>query len=76
MTRHGIIQRSAAGTQPSATDPRVSFVLIDVDRAAASRVPSRQYRVAEGRNGPSVSNPPLAGGGRAIADISRKSKSP
>lgn len=68
--------RSAAGTQPSATDPRVSFVLIDADRAAASRVPGRQYSVAEGQRGPSAFNPPLAGGGRAITAIRRKSKSP
>ncbi|MER9124409.1 hypothetical protein NKH81_15155 [Mesorhizobium sp. M0959] len=33
-------------------------------------------RVAERRNGPSASNPPLPSGGRAIADTSRKSKSP
>ena len=76
MTRHGMLQPSAAGTQPPATDPRVSMVIIDAERVASGRATSRQYRVAERRNGPSASNPPLAGGGRAIADTSRKSKSP
>jgi hypothetical protein len=76
MTRHGMLQPSAAGTQPPATDPRVSMVIIDAERVASGRATSRQYRVAERRNGPSASNPPLPSGGRAIADTSRKSKSP
>jgi hypothetical protein len=76
MTRHGIIQRSAAGTQPPATDPRVSMVIIDVDRAATSRVPGRQYRAEAQRSGLSASIPALAGGGHAIPDISRNQKSP
>ena len=37
MTRHGMIQPPAAGTQPPATDPRASMVIIDADRAASSR---------------------------------------
>lgn len=52
------------------------MVIIDAEGVASARATSRQYRVAEGQRGPSASNPPLAGGGRAIADISRKSKSP
>ncbi|ADV11705.1 hypothetical protein Mesau_02689 [Mesorhizobium australicum WSM2073] len=74
MTRHGMLQRSAAGAQRLATDPRVSVVIIDAERVASGRATSRQYHVAERRNRPSASNP-LAGGGRAIADTSRKSKS-
>ncbi len=76
MNRHGMLQPSAAATQPPATDPRVSMVIIDAERVASDRATSRQYRVAERQNGPPASNPPLPNGGRAIADTSRKSKSP
>jgi len=76
MTRHGMLQPSAAGTQPPATEPRVSIVIIDAERVAPGRATSRQYRMAERRSGPAASNPPLPGSGRAIADTSRKSKSP
>ena len=76
MTQQGMIQRSAAGTHPSATDPRASTVIIDAEGGASGHATSRQYRVAERRSGPSASNPPRPGGGRAIADTSRKSKSP
>ncbi|TIT01179.1 MAG: hypothetical protein E5W98_17025 [Mesorhizobium sp.] len=76
MNRHGMLQPSAAGTQPPATDPRVSMVIIDAERVASGRATSRQYRVAERRSGPSASNAPIPGGGRDIADTSRKSKSP
>lgn len=76
MTRHGMLQPSAAGTQPPATDPRVSMVINDPDRAAPNRVPGRQYRAEAQRSGPFASNPALPRGDRAIADIRRKSKSP
>ncbi len=71
MTRHGMLQRSAAGAQPPATEPCVSMVIINAERVASGHAPSRQYHVAERRSGPSASNPPLAGGGRAVADTSR-----
>jgi hypothetical protein len=45
-------------------------------RFEAAKKGSRHYRMAEMRSGPAASNPPLTGGGRAIADTSRKSKSP
>ncbi|TPM98572.1 hypothetical protein FJ966_11035 [Mesorhizobium sp. B2-1-5] len=76
MTRHGMVQPSAAGTQPPATDTPVSIVIIGTERVASGRATRRRYRVADRRSGPSASNPPLPGGGRAIADICRKSKSP
>ena len=76
MTRHGMVQPSAAGTQPPATDPRVSMVIIDADRGASGRAPSRQHRAEAQRSGLSASIPALPGGGRAIADISRNPKSP
>ncbi|RWB65080.1 MAG: hypothetical protein EOQ49_32855 [Mesorhizobium sp.] len=76
MTRHGLLQSSAAGTQPSATDRRTSMVIINADRAAASRPPSRQHRAQAQRSGPSASTPEPPDTGRTTADICRKSKSP
>ncbi|TIU29732.1 MAG: hypothetical protein E5W27_03080, partial [Mesorhizobium sp.] len=61
---------------PPATGLRVSMVIIDADRAATSRAPGRQHRAEAQRSGMSAFTPALPDGGRAIADISRKSKSP
>jgi hypothetical protein len=76
MTRHGMIQRSAVGTQPPATDPRMSMVITETERSAPSRSSCRQYRAEAQRSGLSAFIPALPSLGRAIADISRKSKSP
>ena len=76
MTRHCMIQPSTAGTQPPATDARAPMVIIDVDRAAPNRVPGRQYRAEAQRSGLSAPNPVPWGDAPAIADISRRSKSP
>ena len=76
MTRHGMVQPSAAGTQPPATDPRASMVIIDADRAELSRPPFRQHRAEAQRSGLSAFTPELPDGGRAIADICRNPKSP
>ncbi|RWB14349.1 MAG: hypothetical protein EOQ40_30425 [Mesorhizobium sp.] len=76
MTRHGMIHSQAAGAQPPAPDPRVSMVIINADRAAPSRLPSRQHHAQAQRCGPSAFTPELPDTGRAIADSSRKSKSP
>ena len=76
MTRHGMVQPSAAGTPPPATDPRASMVIIDADRAASGPAPGRQHRARRKRSGLSASIPALPAGGRAIADISRNPKSP
>jgi hypothetical protein len=54
----------------------MALAFIDAEGGASGHATSRQYRVAERRSGPSASNPPRPGGGRAIADTSRKSKSP
>ncbi|PZV37165.1 hypothetical protein B5V02_17605 [Mesorhizobium kowhaii] len=76
MTRHGRVQPSAAGTQPSASDPRASIVIIDVDRAASDYAPSRRCRADAQRSGLSASIPALPAGSRAIADTGRNPKSP
>lgn len=76
MTRHGMIQRSAAGTQPPATNPRASMAIADADKAATVVAPSRKHRAAEGRSGQTASILALPDGGRAIPDTSRKPKSP
>jgi hypothetical protein len=52
------------------------MVIIEAERAASGRPPSRQYRAEAQRSGLSASKPPSPDDGRAIADISRKSKSP
>jgi hypothetical protein len=76
MTRHGIIQRSAAGARPSATGPRVSMVVADADRRASGLAPGRQHRTEVQRNCLSALMPASTGYGRAIADTGRNPKSP
>ncbi len=76
MTRHGMVQPSAAGAQLAATDRRTSMVIIVADRAAPSRPPSRQHRAEVQRSGLSAFTPALPEDGRAIADICRNPKSP
>jgi hypothetical protein len=76
MTRHGMVQPSAAGAQPLATDRSTSVVIVGSDRAAPSRPPSRQHREEAQRSGLSAFTPDLPDGGRAIADIRRNPKSP
>ncbi|TAT77407.1 hypothetical protein ELI54_09370 [Rhizobium ruizarguesonis] len=76
MTRHGMIQTSAAGAPPPATDPRAFMVIIAANRVASSRLPGRLNRAEAQRSGLSASSTPLPGRGRAIADISPRSKSP
>ena len=76
MTRHGMIEPSAAAIQPPAADSRASKVTIAADEVATSRVPGRQYRAEAQRSGPSASTSALPSGSRAIADIGRSSKSP
>jgi len=76
MTRHGMIQPPAADTQPPATDRRVSMVTTDAEGAASGRATGRQHRLEAQRSGLSASIAALPCSGRAIADISRKSKSP
>jgi hypothetical protein len=76
MIRHGMVKTSAAGVTPPATDPHASVVIIVADRVAASLVPGRQNPADAQRSGPSLSLIPLPGCDRAIADMSRRLKSP
>lgn len=76
MTRHDMLQFQAAGAQPPATDPPMPVVISEADRATTSRVPGRQHRAETQRSGLSAFIPVLADDGDAIADISRRSKSP
>jgi len=76
MTRHGMVQTSAAGTQPPATGPRALMVIIEVETAAPRPSSRQNHGVEEQRNGLSASIPALPSGRRANADISPGVKSP
>lgn len=76
MTRHDMVEPTAADASPPATNPRASMVIIDADMHSPGPVPGRQNRANEQRSGLSASTSALPSGGRAIADISRSSKSP
>lgn len=76
MTRNGMVEPSAAGAQPPATDPRASTVNIAADRVATSLMRDRLDRAEAQRGSLSVSVPTLPSGSPAIADIDRRSKSP
>jgi hypothetical protein len=76
MTRHDMVQRSAAGNRSPVTDPRAPMVIIVVDMATTSRVPGRQHRAGAQRSGLSASIMALPDSGRTIPEISRRSKSP
>lgn len=76
MTWHGIEEPSATAAALAATDPRAPTAAADADMHPSRPIPSRQNRAKEQRSGPAASIPTLPGSGRAIADISRSSKSP
>lgn len=76
MTWHGAFQLQAAGAAPPATVPRGPVVSVAADRAMSGCTPSLQSRAQTSRSGPLASIAALPGRGHAIADISRKSKSP
>lgn len=76
MTRHGMVEPSAAGAQPPAMDPHASMAIADTDTVAKRRLPGRLRRAEAQRSGLSTSILLLPGRSRAIADISRNSKSP
>jgi hypothetical protein len=76
MIRHGMVDPSAAGAPPPATNPRVSMVIIATDRGATSLGRDRLNRAKAQRSGLSASIPTLPSGARAIADIGRSSKAP
>jgi hypothetical protein len=76
MTRHEKVAPSAAGAHSPAPGPRASTVNIALDRGTTSLVQDRLDLNGAQRSHLAVSIPTLPGGGRAIADISRGSKSP
>ena len=76
MTRHGMVEPTAAGAPPLATKPRAATAIADADMRPSGPVPGRQHRAKAQRSGLSASTSALPGGGRAIAYIGRRSKSP
>lgn len=76
MTRNGIVEPSAAGARPQASDPRASIVKIAADSVATSLVLDRLDCAEAQRSRLFASIPTHHSGGRAIADIGRRSKSP
>jgi|EndMetStandDraft_4_1072995.scaffolds.fasta_scaffold355870_2 hypothetical protein len=76
MTPHGMVQTSAEDAKPSATGPRASMVTADANMRVSGLAPCRHHRAEVQRSGLSASISVLPSGGRAIVDISRRSKSP
>ncbi len=76
MTRHGMVEPSAAGAEPPATDPRAPMAPVVVDRLTTSNVRGPLNRAEAKRSSLSASTTALSTVGRAIADIGRGSKSP
>jgi len=76
MTRHGMIQRPAAGIQPAATNRHVSMAITDARKQVSGPALGRQHRAEAQRSGLTASIAALPDDGRAIDDISRNSKSP
>jgi hypothetical protein len=71
MTRHGMVQASAAGAAPPATDTRASMMTIAADTIATSRLPGRLSRAKARRGRLSAPTSALPRSSRAIADIGR-----
>jgi|GEM_PF-1973647 len=76
MTRHGMVEPSAAGARPPASDPRVPRAIADAGMHPHGSVPGAQYPTKEQRSGLSAFTAGLPNSGSAIADIGRRSKSP
>ncbi|MDZ5696712.1 hypothetical protein [Chelativorans sp. M5D2P16] len=76
MTRHGMLKLQAAGAQSPVTDLHAHMVIINTERAGSGCTPSPQSRAQTSQSAPLASIAALPGHGHAIADISRKSKSP
>jgi hypothetical protein len=76
MTRYGMVDCSAAGAPPPATDPRASTFNIAADRVATSLLRDRLDYAAAQLSRLFASIPTHPGGGPTIADIGRRSKSP
>lgn len=76
MTRHGMVQSSTAGAQPSATNRRVLSSMVAGNRIKLAHPSCRQSREGHRRRGLTASTQSILDSGRTIADISRKQKSP
>ena len=76
MTRHGKVEPSAEGAQPTATSPRAPMVPVVVDRLTTSNLQGRPNRAEAQRRPLSASTSALPRVTRANADIGRRSKSP
>jgi hypothetical protein len=76
MTRHGMVEPSAAGAPPPATDTRAPTAIAEADGGVTSRASDRQHRSKEQRSSLSAFPSARSRSGRAIADTSRKRKSP
>lgn len=76
MTRHDLVQASAGGIPPPATEPRVSIVTIAADGIATSLMGDQLDCAKSHRNGLAASSTALPLGGDAIADSGRRLKSP
>ena len=76
MTRHGMVEPTAAGAQPPASDPRASTFKIAADSVATNLVRDRLDCTEAQRGRLFASIPTFPSGGRATADIGRSSKSP
>jgi hypothetical protein len=76
MTRHGMVEPSAAGARPPASDPRASTAKIAADSVATSLVRDRLDCAKSQRSGLPAPIPTLPSSDHAIADIGRRSKSP
>lgn len=76
MTRHGMVEPSAAGARPTATNPRASIVNIAADSIATSLVRDRLDRTEALRSRLFASTPTIPTRDHAIADIGRRAKSP
>jgi len=76
MIRHGIIQLQASGHGLPVTGPRAPIVIGALDKGVTRREPGHQHRAVAQRGDLSKSIPALLNSGRAIADNSRKPKSP
>lgn len=76
MIWHGMLNLQTAGTQSPVADLHTHMVTIDTDRDVSGCTPSLESRAQTSWSGPLVSITALPRDGYAIADISRKSKSP
>jgi hypothetical protein len=76
MTRHGMVEPTAADAPPPATDSRAPTAIAGVDMRPPGPVPGRKHCAMKQRSGLSASTSALSRGGRVIADVGRRSKSP